>query len=180
MTTATASPDLSYPIGKPQYKDELTGVERSALIDQIAAAPAALRSSITALTAEQINSPYRPGGWTVRQTVHHVADSHINAYTRFKWALAEENPAIRAYDEKIWAETPEMLTTPLEVSLSLLESLHQRWVALLRGMKPQDFRRTLNHSENGVMTLDRMLQLYAWHGRHHTAHITHLRERNGW
>ena len=180
MTTAAAAPDLSYPIGKPQYQLELTPGERTALIDEIAAAPTNLRAAVTGFSEKQFDTPYRSGGWTVRQLVHHVPESHLNSYIRFKWALTEDHPRIKAYEESDWARTPEVDTTSPELSLALLEALHAKWVALLRAMKPEDFRRTLDHPQNGSMTLDRMLQLYAWHGKHHTAHVTNLRKRMGW
>lgn len=172
--------ELAYPIGKPHYQPELSSAERAMLIDEIGAAPPKLRAAVEDLTRDQLSTPYRPGGWAVSQVVHHVADSHLNAYIRFKWALTEDDPHIKAYDEKLWAQTPEVFATPVEVSLSLLEQLHVRWVILMKTMKADDFRRTLQHPENGEMSLDRILQLYAWHGKHHVAHITELRKRNGW
>ena len=150
------------------------------MIEQIAAAPAKMREAVAGLTREQLETPYRDGGWTLRQVVHHVPDSHLNSYVRFKLALTEESPTIRPYDEARWAELPDSVDTPPETSMQLLESLHDRWVRLLRSMSADDFQRTLNHPENGLMTLDAMVALYAWHGRHHVAHITSTRARNGW
>ena len=150
------------------------------MIAHIAEAPTHLRKAIGGLTDEQLDTPYREGGWTVRQVVHHVPDSHLNAYTRFKLALTEESPAIKPYDEAAWARLSDSRDTPVETSLALLESLHDRWTRLLRALSADDFRRTVNHPENGVMTLDTLLGLYAWHGRHHVAHITSLRGRRGW
>ncbi|OFV90830.1 MAG: metal-dependent hydrolase [Acidobacteria bacterium RIFCSPLOWO2_12_FULL_65_11] len=132
-------------------------------------------------TPDQIETPYRPGGWTVRQVVHHVPDSHLHAYARFKLALTEHEPTIKPYDEAKWAELPDTQTVSPEVSLTLLEALHQRWVALLRSLSPADYRRTFRHPDRGrVLTLDEVLGIYAWHGRHHVAHITALRQRQGW
>ncbi len=172
--------DLRYPVGKLERRDTLSPDERRAMIEQIAEAPGKLRAAVAGLSPSQLDTPYREGGWTVRQVVHHVADSHINAYTRMKFGLTEEHPKIRAYDEARWAETAENRTTPVETSLALLDSLHDRWLHLLRGMQPEDFRRTVDHPDNGMMTLDMILNVYAWHGRHHTAHVTSLRERMGW
>ena len=132
------------------------------------------------LSPEQLDTPYRPEGWTVRQVVHHVPESHMNAYVRFKLALTEDHPTIKPYDEDAWAKLPDVAITPIEVSLQLLAALHSRWVDLLRSMQPSDFARTLFHPERGLLTLDQMLAMYAWHSAHHLAHITSLRERMGW
>lgn len=172
--------DPRYPIGKFTYDPDVTGEKRRARIAEIRGAPRALRGAVDGLSDEQLDTPYREGGWTVRQLVHHVADSHLNAYQRFRLALTEEEPTIRPYDEKRWAELPDARRAPPELSLSLLDALHRRWVMLLGEMKVDDFPRTLRHPEHGVLTLDRMLQLYAWHGRHHVAHVTRLRELAGW
>ena len=172
--------DPRYPIGKWERREELTPEERHDLIDAIAVMPAALRAAASGLTDAQLDTPYREGGWTLRQVVHHVPDSHLNAYVRFKLALTEENPTIRPYDEASWAALHDSRATPLATSLSLLESLHDRWVHLLQGMSDTDFRRTLEHPDNGQMTLDTMLSLYGWHGRHHTGHITATRESRAW
>jgi len=172
--------DPRYPVGKYERRDGLTPDERTSLIAEIAEAPARMRQAIAGLTDSQLDTPYREGGWTVRQVVHHVPDSHLNAYTRFKLALTEEHPTIRPYDEAKWAELSDSRDTPVETSLTLLESLHDRWTRLLRAMSADDYRRTLNHPDSGVMSLDTVLTLYAWHGRHHVAHITSLRERMGW
>ena len=172
-------PDLRYPIGRHEPVTTLAPDQRRQCIEQIAAAPAQLRGAVTGLDDRQLDTPYRPGGWTVRQVVHHVPDSHMNAYVRFKLGLTEDRPAIRTYEEKLWAETPEM-RAPIDVSLALLEALHGRWVLLLRALGPADFARTIKHPEWGLPTLDGLLAMYAWHGRHHTAHITTLRERMAW
>lgn len=172
--------DLQYPVGKMQRKPVLTDAERPVLIQQIADAPAHLRKAVAALSDEQLDTPYRPGGWTVRQVVHHVPDSHMNAYVRVKLALTESQPTIKPYNEKSWAELLDGRTGSVESSLALLEALHQRWVMLLGSLSPNDFFRTLLHPEHGTINVDFLLQLYAWHGRHHVAHITSLRERMGW
>ena len=172
--------DLRYPIGKLQRKPELTDSERGILINYIEETPKNIRAAVKGLNDEQLNTPYRPDGWTVRQVVHHVPDSHLNAYIRFKLALTEDQPAIKTYEEHLWAELHDARTAPIESSLLLLENLHYRWVLFLRSMKAEDFARTFNHPENGVMKVDDLLQIYGWHGRHHTAHITSLRERMGW
>ncbi len=172
--------DPRYPIGPFTRVTSLSPAQRAACIDQIAAAPAQFRRAVTGLTPAQLDTPYRDGGWTVRQVVHHLPDSHMNAYIRFKLGLTEDAPAIKTYEEKDWAETAEVAATPVAVSLSLLEALHQRWVALLKAMTPPQFARTIRHPEWGTPALDAMLALYAWHGRHHTAHVTALRDRMGW
>jgi uncharacterized damage-inducible protein DinB len=172
--------DLRYPIGKFQSPASVTDAERAVLVDQIAALPAELRSAVTTLDDTQLGTPYREGGWTVRQVVHHVPDSHVNAYTRFKLALTEDVPTIKTYEEAQWAELPEARSAPIGVSLALLDALHQRWVLLLRVLAPAQFARAFRHPDLGVMTLDQQIALYAWHGRHHLAHITSLRTRMGW
>ena len=151
------------------------------MFEDIAAAPAKMRAAVSGLTDEQLDTPYREGGWTVRQVVHHVPDSHLNAYCRLKLALTEERPTIRPYDESTWAKLDDSRLTPIEVSLTLLESLHARWMTLFRSMKPEDFGRTFRHPEHeGTQTVDWLVAMYAWHGKHHAGHITSLRERMGW
>lgn len=172
--------DIRYPIGKFDPKPILTDTDRMALVNQIAWAPQKLRDAIRGLTEQHLDVPYRDGGWTCRQQVHHLPDSHMNAYIRFKLAVTEENPTIKPYEEHLWAELIDGKLAPVEPSLILLESLHLRWVMFLRSMKPEQFARTVNHPQNGSMSLDRLLQLYSWHGRHHVAHITALRQRMGW
>jgi hypothetical protein len=172
-------PDLRYPIGKFQRDDAPSPENNRRHIAEIEAAPAHLRRAAAGLTSGQLDTPYRPEGWTVRQTIHHLADSHINAYVRFKLALTEDAPRIQPYAEALWAQTPDN-HEPVETSLALLENLHHRWSRLLHGMNESDYTRTLVHPESGVVPLHRQLAIYAWHGRHHTAHITALRERNGW
>ncbi|HLV93810.1 MAG TPA: bacillithiol transferase BstA [Candidatus Acidoferrales bacterium] len=171
--------DLRYPIGKFKKTEGVSDAQRTALIAAIAEAPAKLRAAATGLTEEQLDTPYRPGGWTVRQVVHHVPDSHMNSLVRFKLALTENEPTIKPYDEARWAELADA-KGPIEPSLLLLENLHERWLVLLKSLKAADWQRTFRHPERGTMTLEETLQLYAWHGRHHVAHITSLRERNGW
>jgi uncharacterized damage-inducible protein DinB len=172
--------DPRYPIGKWDRRDMLTPGERAAMIAQISEVPARMRTAIAGLDEAQLDTPYREGGWTVRQVVHHVPDSHLNSYTRFKLALTEEEPTIRPYDEAKWAALSDSRDTPVETSLTMLGALHDRWTILLRAMSDDDFRRTLRHPDIGVMSLDALLSLYAWHGRHHVGHVTSLRERMGW
>ncbi len=172
--------DLRYPVGKFHFDGPTTEEEKYKLIDDIAYAPANLRAAVKGLSAQQLDTPYRPDGWTVRQVAHHVPDSHLNAYIRFKLALTEEEPTIKPYAEDQWAQLADTRTTPVEVSLTLLDSLHERWVRLLRSLQPEEWKRTFRHPELGPVSLEKNLALYAWHGRHHVAHITALRERSGW
>lgn len=172
--------DFQYPIGKFQPPGKVSNQDRQTFIQQIGEAPAALWSAVTGLSEEQLDTPYRDGGWTVRQVVHHLADSHMNAFVRFKLAMTEDQPAVKTYEQQLWAELPDAKTVPVAVSLNLVDSLHKRFAVLLRAMAASDFARTLNHPELGVVPLDQYLALYAWHGRHHVAHITSLRERKGW
>jgi uncharacterized damage-inducible protein DinB len=172
--------DLRYPIGKSTYEGPLTPDQRRGLLDQIEQAPSRLRAAVQGLSEQQLDAPYRPDGWTVRQVVHHVPDSHLNAYIRFKLALTEDEPTIKPYAEDKWARLADTAATPVEVSLTLLDSLHDRWVRLLRSLQNEDWKRTFRHPELGLVSLEKNLAIYAWHGRHHVAHITSLRERNGW
>jgi hypothetical protein len=172
--------DLRYPIGKFERATRVTESLRNQWIDDIAKAPGLVRAAVAGLSEQQLDTPYRPEGWTVRQVVHHLPDSHLNAYTRFKLALTEDEPTIKPYMEDRWAKLEDGRAAPVDISLALLDSLHRRWVLLLRSMSPTDFSRKFRHPELGVLTLDTNLGIYAWHGRHHTAHITSLRERNGW
>ncbi|MGG2092116.1 YfiT family bacillithiol transferase [Bacillus sp. S13(2024)] len=171
--------DLRYPIGQFTYEGNPTRDLIENWIKEIENLPAKLKEAIKDLQDEQLNTSYRPGGWTVRQVVHHIADSHMNSYIRFKLALTENNPTIKPYMEEKWAELPDS-QLPIDVSLALLESLHMRWVTLLRSMKSNDFEKTFHHPESGSSKLGVTIGLYAWHGRHHTAHITSLRDRLGW
>jgi hypothetical protein len=172
--------DLRYPIGKFNFNSSVTEDQKQKCLNDIAQAPANLRAAVKGLSAQQLNTPYRPEGWTVRQVVHHVPDSHMNAYVRYKLALTEEDPTIKPYAEDRWAQLADTTATPVEVSLALLDSLHDRWVRLLRSLQAEDWKRTFRHPELGAVSLEKNLALYAWHGRHHVAHITSLRERNGW
>jgi uncharacterized damage-inducible protein DinB len=181
MTTTAQETDLRYPVGRFDWDAAPNEADRPRLIAEIAETPGALRSAVAGLSRDQLETRYRPGGWTVKQVVHHVPDSHLNAYTRFKLALTEDEPTIKPYDEAAWAELADSQKVPIDVSLDLLDSLHVRWVTLLRSMDAADFRRALRHPEHArVLTLDQMLALYAWHGRHHVAHITALRKREDW
>jgi uncharacterized damage-inducible protein DinB len=172
--------DLRYPIGKFIHDGSPTPVKTEELLQQIEQAPGRLRAAVQGLSPQQLDTPYRPEGWTVRQVVHHVPDSHLNAYLRFKLALTEEEPTIKPYAEDSWARLADTAATPIETSLSLLDSLHDRWVRLLRSLASDDWKRNFRHPELGLVSLEKNLSLYAWHGRHHVAHITALRERSGW
>ena len=172
--------DLRYPIGKFSYQGPLSEDQIRAFIDDIAVTPANLRKAVQGLSDSQLDTPYRPGGWTVRQVVHHVPDSHLNSYVRFKLALTEDEPTIKPYAEDRWAELADSASTPIAVSLNLLESLHDRWVRLLGSLSNVEWRRTFRHPELGAMTLEKTLALYSWHGKHHVMHITGLRDREGW
>lgn len=172
--------DMRFPIGRFEPKAEIGAAERRTLITSISKAPIRLRAALQELTPGQLDEPYRPEGWTVRQVAHHLPDSHLNGYLRFKLALTEEQPTVKTYNEKLWAELEDSRLAAPEISLRLLDSLHERWTLVLRSLKPEDFTRTLTHPEFGVMSLDAVLQLYEWHGRHHIAHITSLRRRMGW
>ncbi|WDM23358.1 YfiT family bacillithiol transferase [Paenibacillus polymyxa] len=173
--------DLRYPIGSFVVPDTITEEQLIAWIHDIAELPAQLRQAVEGLNEQQLNTPYREGGWTIRQVVHHVADSHMNSYIRFKLALTEDTPTIKPYDEGRWAEIPDARELPLEPSLQLLEGLHERWVTVLRSLGEDQLHRSFIHPESGQTTrLERNIGIYAWHGKHHTAHITSLRERNAW
>jgi len=173
--------DLRYPVGvfsKPAAP--LSRMEIQNLIADVAETPARLRRAVGGLSDEQLDLPYRPDGWTSRQVAHHLPDSHMYAFIRLKLALTETEPAIKIYDEAEWAKLPDVRETPLETSLDLLESLHKRWVVLWESLSESQFARTLRHPDLGIMSVDQLLAHYAWHGRHHVAHITSLRERSGW
>ena len=172
--------DPRFPIGKFHYAGPLSEEQKQALLNDIARTPANLRAAAKGLSDAQLDTPYRPGGWTVRQVVHHVPDSHMNSYVRFKLALTEDEPTIKPYAEDKWAELVDTKATPIEVSLTLLDSLHDRWMRLLRSLTSDDWKKTFRHPELGAMTLEKTLALYAWHGRHHVAHITELRKRMSW
>ena len=174
------SDDLRYPTGRFRPPTGATADERNHWVDSIAATPAAVRAAVANLTNAQLDTPYRPGGWTVRQLVHHVPDSHMNAYVRTCLALTEDEPIIRPYNEKTWAELSFARNGPIDVSLDLLAAVHARWVPVLRGLTPDDYERPLRHPESGPMRVETLVALYAWHGGHHVAHITRLRERERW
>jgi hypothetical protein len=172
--------DLRYPVGNFHAPASVTPAQRLQFIREITEAPASLRSAVKGLTEAQLDTPYRPGGWTVRQVVHHLPDSHMNAYTRMKLAMTEDRPTIKPYDEARWAELSDARSAPVELSLQLLDSLHARWTLFLASLKAADFSRPFTHPEHGLVNLDWALAMYAWHGRHHVAHITTLRTREGW
>src|ERR1017187_7785119 len=176
--------DLRYPTGKFEWvapeNEEQMAKRRAQYIDVLARLPENFSRAVAGLSPAQLDTPYRPGGWTVRQLIHHVPESHANAYIRFKLALTEYEPTIKPYKEDMWAKLPDVSSIPVESSLQLLDALHTRWVILLRTMDSSDFARTLRHPESGVLDLNRTLALYAWHSAHHTAHVTKLRERMGW
>src|ERR1700736_5152681 len=172
--------DLQYPIGKFEWTGSAGDGQLRHWVDEIAAARAQFRAAVRDLSPAQLDTPYRPGGWTIRQVVHHVPDSHMNCYVRVRLALTEDEPVIKTYDESQWAVLQDARNAPIDLSLSLLESLHARWIILLRSLTAADWQRTFRHPELGLVTLERTAALYAWHGRHHTAHITSLRQRMGW
>jgi hypothetical protein len=180
MTTSAVAPDLRYPIGDFKPLPSYTDAQRAGFVQDIAELPAKLRAALFGLNEQQVETPYRDGGWTVRQTVHHVADSHVNSYIRFRFAVTEDNPTIMPYNEKAWAELADAKHEPVEVSLKLLEGIHQRWVVLLKSFKADDWKRTLFHPERGKLDLSLNAALYSWHCKHHVAHITELRKRKGW
>jgi uncharacterized damage-inducible protein DinB len=171
---------LRYPVGRFTRKPSIDAQERNALIDAIALAPEQMAAAVLNLTPQQLDTPYREGGWTVRQVVHHVVDSHLNAYVRMRLAATELTPTIKPYDENLWAELSDSRTAPIELSLPFLAALHARWVWWLRRLDAADFARRVQHPERGPMSNDDLLQLYGWHGQHHVAHITSLRDRMGW
>jgi uncharacterized damage-inducible protein DinB len=172
--------DPRYPIGKFALPGQVTPERRHQAINEMASLPAKLREAVNGLDARQLDTPYREGGWTVRQVVHHVPDSHVNAYVRLKLALTEDKPTIKPYDEAAWAELADSKAAPIENSQTLLDSVHARWDRLWRSLEPEHFARVLVHPEHGERTIDWLLFLYEWHGKHHTAHITELRKQKGW
>jgi hypothetical protein len=173
--------DLKYPIGQFQAPETITDLQLKSYINDIRYLPSLVEIAVQSLDAPQLATPYRPGGWTVVQVVHHLADSHMNAYTRFKLALTEENPVIKPYDEAAWAELPDVSKTPINISLTLLHALHTRWVSLMDSMTPEQWERVFTHPEHGAtFFLRKVAGNYAWHGKHHLAHIERLKERNNW
>ncbi|WP_379969724.1 YfiT family bacillithiol transferase [Ectobacillus sp. sgz5001026] len=171
--------DRKYPIGTFQFEGELTPAVIKDWIHEIEQLPLQLRDVVSKLSEEQLDTPYRDGGWTVRQVVHHVADSHMNAYVRFKLALTENQPTIKPYEEARWAELPDS-KLPVSISLMLLEALHIRWIILLRSLSPSDLEKTFLHPDSGIVSVGKNIGIYAWHGRHHLAHITSLCNRMEW
>lgn len=181
MSQPESALDLRYPIGRFEFDGDTSPARREQRLGEVAAAPADLRAAVAGLNEAQLDTQYRDRGWTVRQVVHHLPDSHLNAYTRMKLALTEQEPTIKPYEEGRWAELPDATRGNIEPSLALLENLHQRWLMLLRQLDQSDFERRFRHPEHGrIFTLNEALALYAWHGRHHIAHITSLRHRMGW
>jgi len=172
--------DPRFPIGKFHYEGAPSEEQRGKFVADISQTPLALRAAVEGLSQPQLDTPYRDGGWTVRQVVHHVPDSHMNAYIRFKLALTEDEPTIKPYAEDRWAELADTKSTPIEVSLVMLDCLHQRWVELLRSLDANDWKRQFRHPEMGVVALEKNVALYSWHGRHHVAHVTELRRQMGW
>lgn len=177
MSTAV---DPRYPVGNLKLDPHFDATKRADAIHNIEQLPAKLSAAVAGLNDAQLDTPYREGGWTVRQVVHHVVDSHLNAYVRCKLMVTETNPPLKAYDEKTWAELPDSKTLPVSHSLGIISGLHARWTTFLQSLKPTDFARTGIHSERGPITIDTLMQIYGWHCRHHVAHITELRKREGW
>jgi uncharacterized damage-inducible protein DinB len=179
MTASPATPDPSFPIGRFDRQAAITPALRQSAIADIAELPGRLRVALAGLTDAQLDTPYREGGWTVRQLVHHVADSHMNGYVRLKLGLTEENPTIKPYAQDAWAQLPDS-RMPIALSLGIIDGVHARWTVLWQSLDETNLQRTFTHPEMGALTLDRHLQLYAWHSRHHTAHVTALRAARGW
>ncbi len=171
---------IRFPVGDFSLDPDVTATKRNQWIAQMAEAPVKLRAALDGLDDQQINTRYREGGWTLRQVVHHLADAHLNGFVRFKLAVTEDQPLIKTYEEDRWAETADGRDSPAALSLQLLEALHERWVTLLDSLSESEFNRTFSHPQRGLMTIDKAIQLYAWHGIHHTAHITEFRKRQGW
>jgi hypothetical protein len=171
--------DLRYPVGDLKFDPHFDAAKRAAAMRAIAELPEKMSAAVAGLNDAQLDTPYREGGWTVRQVVHHVVDSHMNAYVRCKLMVTETDPPLKAYNEKVWAELPDS-KLPVSLSLSIIDGLHRRWSALLESLSPEDFARTGIHSERGPITIDTLMQIYGWHCRHHVAHITELRKRQGW
>ncbi len=172
--------DPRYPIGTFDKNIVVTKEMRNEFINTIESLPSQLRKEVANLSEQQLDTHYRDGGWTIRQVIHHLPDSHLNSYVRFKLALTEDNPAIKTYEEHLWAKLPDIFKTPINVSLNLLESLHKRWAILLNSLTDEQFEKTFQHPEWGKITLSKTLSLYAWHSKHHLAHITELKKKMGW
>lgn len=172
--------DIRYPIGKLELPKHIDAMQRKTFMEALRNAPAEMRAAVSGLDDDQLDTPYREGGWTIRQVVHHTADSHIIAYARFKFAVAEPGTPVTVYDENLWADLPDAATLAPEVSLTLLSAIHNRWMQLAELLPEDAFKRSVKHPERGNLTADDLLALYSWHGRHHVAHITAARERLGW
>jgi hypothetical protein len=179
-TSEVSADELRYPIGHYRPPETISAADREAWIREIEALPGNLRRAIAGLSDAQLDTPYRPGGWTLRQVAHHYADSHMNSYLRFRWAATEEMTTIKTYDEAAWAELKDAKTAPVELSLALLEPLHARWVLLFRSFGDAEFRRKMKHPDWGEVSVEWLLGQYAWHSRHHVAQINSLRDREGW
>jgi hypothetical protein len=162
---------LRYPNGPFQPRSGFTAEEREGFINDIARAPAEFRVAVEELSEAQLDTPYREGGWTARQVAHHVPDSHLQGYVRFKLAMTEDAPTIKTYEQAAWGDTEDSRSAPVDFSLDLLEGLHSRWTFFLRSLSEEDFARTYQHPEMGEVSLETTLQLYAWHGKHHLAHV---------
>jgi hypothetical protein len=176
--STSVSEQQRFPIGRFQRREAYTPDERASHIDRLATQPSRLAVSLRGLTARDLTAPYRPGGWTVQQLVHHIADSHLNAYIRIKLGLTEDEPTIKPYDQDAWVALADRRVSP-HVSLALLGATHERLVAVLRGMREEDFSRSIIHPENGRMSLDQVVAMYAWHGDHHLAHLDAFRKESG-
>jgi hypothetical protein len=172
---------VRYPVGDFEIDPQVTPAKRRQWLRQMAEMPRALGAAVAGLDERQLGTPYREGGWTPRQVVHHLADAHVNGFVRFKLALTEDQPKVKTYEEDLWAQTADGRDAPVEMSLRLLAALHQRWTILLESLPEERFGRdAFSHPQRGFMTIDKAIQLYAWHGLHHAAHITGLRARMGW
>ena len=176
----TTQTDLRYPIGEFHRKASYSAEERARYIEQLKQIPLSLKAGLAGLSETQLDTPYREGGWTVRQVAHHIPDSHLNAYLRVKLALTEDQPVIKPYEENAWVRLADTPGTLLEVTVTLLEALHTRWAILFESLKEPDWKREYRHPVNGAVSVEATLAWYVWHGQHHIAHITHLRQREGW
>ena len=179
MSAEETAVDARYPMGKFRRPAVLDEPARKSAMKDLAELPALLRSAVEGMNDAQLATPYREGGWTVRQVVHHIADSHMNAFVRVRKALTEENPVISVYEEKAWAELPDSQAAPVKWSLALLENLHARWVMMLQGLSEEQWKRTFVHPENGLMAVELATAMYAWHGKHHLAHVRQVRPDAG-
>jgi hypothetical protein len=180
VSTGGMMSNVRYPIGPFKTEDIITPEKRKQYVDQLAQTPEKLRGIVGGLSPAQLDTPYRPDGWTIRQVIHHLADSHTNAYIRFKMALTEDTPTVKSYDQALWAELEDSRTASVEDSLSLFEGLYRRWAFLLKSLSAESFARKLNHPDAGIISLDRYLGMCVWHGHHHIAHIQELRQKMNW